>query len=189
MDYIYKQFAARVKKSKDYDKYRQSVLINLNNFAFVGIDNVYTVSYLKDENGIVLTDAIIIINIYLPNLLEKCYTKGVKSLNEVEKYLYALVEDDESKLKSIMEEMPMAKKYVEEAKEVSHDDNIYESYDHEQASLEQKYIYGYEDGEENGAKKSKIEMVKAFYENGASLGLISKSTKLSIAEVKEILNI
>ena len=59
-----------VKKSKNYDKYRQSILINFNNFAFLGKDETYYINYIKDEEGIVLTDAIMIINIYIPNLLK-----------------------------------------------------------------------------------------------------------------------
>lgn len=59
-----------VKKSKNYDKYRQSILINFNNFSFLGKDETYYINYIKDEEGIVLTDAIMIINIYIPNLLK-----------------------------------------------------------------------------------------------------------------------
>ena len=59
-----------VKKSKNYDKYRQSILINFNNFSFLGKDKTYYINYIKDEEGIVLTDAIMIINIYIPNLLK-----------------------------------------------------------------------------------------------------------------------
>ena len=65
-----RQFSAMVKKSKNYDKYRQSILINFNNFAFLGKDETYYINYIKDEEGIVLTDAIMIINIYIPNLLK-----------------------------------------------------------------------------------------------------------------------
>ena len=35
MDYNNRQFSALVKNSKNYDKYRQSILINFNNFAFL----------------------------------------------------------------------------------------------------------------------------------------------------------
>ena len=39
-----------------------------------------------------------IINIYIPNLLKKCYNLGIEGLDEVEKYIYALIEEDDLKL-------------------------------------------------------------------------------------------
>ena len=109
MDYINKQFNALVKDSKSYHKYRQSILINFNNFAFVGKDDTYYVYYLKDRDGTVLTDAIIIINIYIPNLRKKCYNLGIEGLDEIEKFIYAQIEEDNEKLDSLM--MDIVKEY------------------------------------------------------------------------------
>lgn len=191
MDYNNKQFSAKVKNSKNYNLYRQSILININNFSFKGKDEVYYVSYIQDKDGTVMTDAIMYINIYLPNLLKKCYTKGVENLDEKEKYLYALVEEDEEKLKSLMKEMPIVKEYVNEAKEVSKDEELLVSYDHEQANMEQRYIYGFEDGIEKGIEKGKkenqIEFIKSLYEKKVSLDIIAECAKLSIEEVQKIL--
>lgn len=98
------------------------------------VDEVYTVSYLRDENGIVLTDRIIIINIYIPNLLKKCYTQGIKSLDELEKFIYAVIEDDKSKIKDLIKKMPMLKEYVNDAKEESMNEDLLFAYDHEKAN-------------------------------------------------------
>ena len=74
-----RQFSVMVKKSKNYDKYRQSILINFNNFSFLGKDETYYINYIKDEEGIVLTDDIMIINIYIPNLLKNAIIQVLKA--------------------------------------------------------------------------------------------------------------
>lgn len=185
IDYIFKQFNAKVKDSKDYPKYRQSILFNINNFSFDGVGEVYTVSYLRDENGIVLTDRIIVINIYIPNLLKKCYTQGIKSLDELEKFIYAVIEDDKSKIEDLIKEMPMLEEYVNDAKEVSMDEDLLFAYDHEKANKEQWY----NDGVKKGEKQTQIEMIKAMYANEVDIGIIAKCANLPITEIKTILNL
>lgn len=186
IDYMFRQYNAKVGNSNEYKKYRQSILINLNNFAFEGIDEVYTVSYLQDENGIVLTDRLIVVNIFIPNLLEKCYTLRVESLNELEKFIYAIVEDDVSKIEDLLKEMPMLEDYVRDAKKVSSEDVLLESYDHERATVEQSYLDGMEQGLKKGKDESKIEMIKYFYKNGANIELISKSAQMNSDEIQDI---
>ena len=46
---------------------------------------------------------------------------------------------------------------------------------------------GIQQGKLEGIQENTIKMVKALYENGASLDLISKSTGLSIDEIKKII--
>ncbi len=87
--------------------------------------------------------------------------------------------------------------YVSEAKEVVEEPFFGEAYDHEKANNEQWYEDGYEEGIEQGIEKGieqgeknkQIEMIKALYKNGASLELISKSTNLSIDELRNILGL
>lgn len=193
IDYNNKRFNSKVKNSDLYGSYSQSILFNLNNFSFVGKDKVYYINYIKDEEGTALTDKIIIINIYLPNLLEKCYTLGIESLDEIEKFIYALIEVDEDKLKDLMKEIKIVKEYVNEAKEVSMSDEILESYDHEKANMDQHYIYGKEEGLQEGIKQGKkeekIDLIKSMYKNDASLEFISQVSNLSVEEVKRILEI
>lgn len=186
MDYMFKQYNSKVKDSKSYDKYWQSILFNLNNFAFEGVEGVYTISYLKDENGIVLTDKIIIINIYIPNLLKKCYTHGIKSLDEFEKFIYAVIEDNEKNLEDLIKEMPMLEEYVDEARYASKsDDELLFAYDHEKANNDQYFTDGFNDG----IQKGKEEMIKSMYENNIPIDIIAKSANLNIEKIKEILDI
>ena len=48
-------------------------------------------------------------------------------------------------------------------------------------------LKGIQQGKLEGIQENTIKMVKALYENGASLDLISKSTGLSIDEIKKII--
>ena len=92
----------------------------------------------------------------LPNVLEKCYTLGIESLTELEKFLYGVHEKDIEKLKRLVEEVEIVKEYVREAKEVVEDPVFGEAYDHELANMEQSYEDGFED--------AKQEMIKAMYD-------------------------
>ncbi len=53
----------------------QAIQININNFAFVGIDKVIDVYTIQNKDNIGLINSPIIIQIYLPNLIEKLYNK------------------------------------------------------------------------------------------------------------------
>ena len=163
--------------------------INFNNFAYKESKNIVDIFYLKNQDGIALSKKIIVVNLVLPNVLEKCYTLGIESLTELEKFLYGIHEKDIEKLKRLVEEVEIVREYVSEAIEVVEDPVFGEAYDHELANMEQSYEDGFEDGVLKGEKKTKIDMIKALFKNGVSLNLISKSTNLSIKQVEEILNI
>lgn len=190
MDYNNKQYNAIVKSSKDYDKYRQSILFNFNNFSFAGKEETYYISYLKDEEGTVLTDVLIIINIYIPNLIKKCYTYGVESLDEIEKFIYALIEEEEGKLSEIIKEMPIVEEYVSDAKNIlTEEEELKFNYDREQAAAEEMHRIGILEGIEQGKEKTAIDMIKAMYTKGATIEFISSCSELSIEKVKEILEV
>lgn len=131
----------------------------------------------------------LVINVSLPNLLEKCYTLGIESLSELEKFIYSMLEENITKLDKIMEELPMVKEYVKEAKEVIKESIFGEAYNHEQANNEQWYQDGMEQGIEQGKKEKTIDIIKSLFKNDVSLELISKSVNLSIEEIKNILEI
>lgn len=196
MDYTNKQFNALVKNSKNYHKYRQSILFNFNNFAFLGKDKTYYIYYLKDEDGTVFTDAIIIINIYIPNLLKKCYTQGIKGLDEIEKFIYAQIEEDNEKLDSLMREMNIVKEYVEDASFVTNnDDDLKFNYDRTLAAAEEMqtvweeeaFDRGLKRGLEKGIEQGKIDIIKAMYQDKMSLDKIAKYAKVSLKDIENIL--
>ena len=181
MDYMFKQFSSKVVNSGNYDKYCQSILINMNNFSFETVEEVCTISYLKDELGRILTDRIIIINIYIPNLLKKCYNLGIESLSESEKFIYAVIEDDNSKINKLIKEMPMLEEYVNIAKEVSNSEDLRFIYDRDKVNKEQSF--------KEGKEEAIIEMIKKMYENGATLEIMAKRADYDLDEIKSILEI
>ncbi len=187
LGYVFKLYYQNI-SGEEYD-FNMVFQINFNNFAYKESKKIIDVFYIRNKEGIVLTKKIVIINVVLPNLLEKCYTKGIESLTELEKYTYSLVERDIEKLDKIMKKVAIVREYIEEAKEVIKEPIFGEAYDYEKASNEQWYQDGIEQGIKQGEEKTKIDMIKSLFKNGATLNLISKSTNLSIKQVKEILNV
>ena len=137
-----------------------------------------------------MSDKIVIIQIYIPNLMEKWYTKGTESLTECEKYIIALVEEDMEKLKEFGDEDIVMSEYINEAEDVSFESSLGESYDKELALKEEAkkdgIKIGIEQGIEQGSLSEKHKIAKSLLENGADIELISKCTGLSLEEIKKL---
>ena len=117
--------------------------------------------------------------------MKKCYTKSIESLDEREKYLYALVEQNISKLEKLGEDNIM-KEYIKEAEEVCFDTGFGESYDKERALREQEYNYGLDDGMKQGSLDKSIEIAKNLLQNNVDISIILKSTGLSKEQIEEL---
>ena len=153
--------------------------------------------------------------IYIPNLIRKWYTLGIQKLDESEKYLLGLVLRNIDDSKDVGGGIEIMEDYVDEAQEVSLDDDLRESYDKEWAlkdlGLQQGILEGYErgqveghelglkDGIEQGKKEGleigkkegleigKKELAVSLIKNGVSLELISKSSDYSVEDLKKIM--
>ena len=136
-----------------------------------------------------LSNKLIFVQIYVPNLRKKWYTKGMKSLSEEEKYILALVEMDLDKLNDLGGENIMDE-YVKEAEEVSFEGGVGEAYDKEWALRDQGYRDGLSQGKAEGFSQGKIENKKEIAKNMLSkaieVELISEITGLSIEEIKNL---
>ena len=77
IDYIQK----RSKEEKRID-YTQVIQFNLNNFSFKGNDKIIDIYGVKNDSDLTLSDKIIFVQIYVPNLRKKWYNEGIESLNE-----------------------------------------------------------------------------------------------------------
>ena len=82
---------------------------------------------IKNEEGIRLTNNIIIIQIYIPNLRKKWYNK--EKLNEEERYALGLVEPNKMKSLELGKDIDIMEEYVEEAEEVMEEEYFGESYE------------------------------------------------------------
>ena len=148
-----------------------------------------------------LSNKLIFVQIYVPNLRKKWYTKGMKSLSEEEKYILALVEMDLDKLNDLGGENIMDE-YVKEAEEVSFEGGVGEAYDKEWALRDQGYrdglsqgkaegkAEGREEGKAEGISEGKnernIEIAKSLVRNKVDMSIIVDSTGLTEDEINAL---
>ena len=130
MKYAHRLFSKKVKTEDNNYKYSQVIQINLNNFSFISNNKIIDIYTESNEDNLVLSDKLVFIQIYVPNLRKKWYNEGEKSLSEREKYILALVEMDLDKLKGLGDEKVM-NEYLKEAEEVSFEEGFGEAYDKE----------------------------------------------------------
>ena len=121
-------------------------------------------------------------NIYIPNLRKKCYTKGIETLEEVEKYLFVLIEKDIKEAKRIGGNIEIMEEYIEEAIEVGEVNTFGEAYDKEEALMN----YGEQRGMEKGEKKKQLEIAKKMLEKDMTLSEISEIVGLPIEEITRL---
>ena len=189
MEYAHRLYSKKIRRGEENYQYTQVIQFNLNNFAFRGNDKIVDIYTVTNDDNIGLSNKLIFVQIYVPNLRKKWYTKGMKSLSEEEKYILALVEMDLDKLNDLGGENIMDE-YVKEAEEVSFEGGVGEAYDKEWALRDQGYRDGLSQGKAEGFSQGKIENKKEIAKNMLSkameVELISEITGLSIEEIKNL---
>ncbi len=180
MDYAFKLYGSKVKRGKDKStyKYRQIIQFNLNNFSFVGNNKVIDIYTINNKGKLRLSNDIIFIQIYIPNLRRKWYNQGIQNLTEAERFILALVEPNIISSKELGGDLKIMKDYIKEVNEVLDDEYFGEIYDKELALKEESY--------NDGAKDNTINMAKEMIKEKIDIGTISKITKLSIEEVEKL---
>ena len=181
IEYITKLYAKKVKIGSRYE-YTPSISFNLNNFSIKGNDKIIDIYGVQNSEGVLLTDKIIIVQIYIPNLRKKWYNEGIKSLTETERFILALVERNIEDAKELGIGDEVMKDYVDESIEVSIDCNFGESYDKEWALKDE----GWRDGKLEGKRENQIEIAKAMLRKNMELDDISEIIGLTIDEIKEL---
>ncbi len=179
LEYANRLYGNKIKIGSQYH-YTQTISININNYAYKGKDKIKYTHYLKDEDNEALTDKIIVIQIYVPNLIKKWYTSGVENLTEGERFLLALVIPDINIAFKLGKDNEIMEEYIHEAKEVSNDNEFRDFYSKEWKIMDQ----GYQDGEYDGALKKETEIVKKMLEENIDINLIMKVTGLSQEEIE-----
>ena len=177
MEYAHRLYSKKIKRGEENYQYTQVIQFNLNNFAFKGNDKIVDIYTVTNDDNIGLSNKLIFVQIYVPNLRKKWYTKGMKSLSEEEKYILALVEMDLDKLNDLGGENIMDE-YVKEAEEVSFEGGVGEAYDKEWALRDQ----GYRDG----IKERNIEIAKNLLKNKVDMSIIASSTGLTEEEINSL---
>ena len=189
MEYAHRLYSKKIRRGEENYQYTQVIQFNLNNFAFKGNDKIVDIYTVTNDDNIGLSNKLIFVQIYVPNLRKKWYTKGMKSLSEEEKYILALVEMDLDKLNDLGGENIMDE-YVKEAEEVSFEGGVGEAYDKEWALRDQGYRDGLSQGKAEGFSQGKIEnkkeIAKKMLSKAMEVELISEITGLSIEEIKNL---
>ena len=180
MDYAFKLYGSKVTRSKlkSSYKYNQVIQFNINNFSFKNYDKIVDIYTFNNIDGIRLTNNIIIIQIYIPNLRKKWYNKGIKSLSEEERYALALVEPDIISSQELGKDIKIMEEYMEESEEVLDEEFFGESYDKELALKEESF--------NEGIMQEKIDTTKKMLEDNLNIETISKYTGLSVDEINDI---
>ena len=197
MEYAHRLYSKKIRRGEENYQYTQVIQFNLNNFAFKGNDKIVDIYTVTNDDNIGLSNKLIFVQIYVPNLRKKWYTKGMKSLSEEEKYILALVEMDLDKLNDLGGENIMDE-YVKEAEEVSFEGGVGEAYDKEWALRDQGYRDGLSQGKAEGREEGKaegisegknernIEIARNMLKDNISVESISKYTDLSINEINSL---
>ena len=201
MEYAHRLYSKKIRRGEENYQYTQVIQFNLNNFAFKGNDKIVDIYTVTNDDNIGLSNKLIFVQIYVPNLRKKWYTKGMKSLSEKEKYILALVEMDLDKLNDLGGENIMDE-YMKEAEEVSFEGGVGEAYDKEWALRDQGYrdglsqgkaegfSQGREEGKAEGISEGKnernIEIARNMLKDNISVESISKYTDLSINEINSL---
>ena len=190
--YWSKLYEGQLENGENYQKLSRTICINLLDFNLLNHDKFHSVYRLKDcETNEELTDVMEL------HFIELKKMKDVKRVEEVktklEAWLYFINQPDSE----LVQELEKIEVEIKEAKaeliRLSGDRKERERYEkrkesrlNEISALSYAEEKGIKKGIEQGAKKEKIEIAKKLIQNGLDNELISKSTGLSIEEVKEI---
>ena len=189
MEYAHRLYSKKIKRGEENYQYTQVIQFNLNNFAFKGNDKIVDIYTVTNNDNIGLSNKLIFVQIYVPNLRKKWYTKGIKSLSEEEKYILALVEMDLDKLNDLGGENIMDE-YVKEAEEVSFEGGVGEAYDKEWALRDQGYrdglLQGKAEGISEGKNERNIEIAKNMLNEGIDINIITKCTGLTNEDINAL---
>ena len=192
MEYAHRLYSKKIRRGDENYQYTQVIQFNLNNFAFKGNDKIVDIYTVTNDDNIGLSNKLIFVQIYVPNLRKKWYTKGMKSLSEEEKYILALVEMDLDKLNDLGGENIMDE-YVKEAEEVSFEGGVGEAYDKEWALRDQGYrdglSQGKAEGKAEGFSQGKVEGREEGRAEGKTEGINERNLEIAINMLKEGIDI
>ena len=190
--YIFQIFLGQLHTYKNYNKMKKIVQISIDAFDMFNMGEfMYRVSLMEEKHKIPYNDLIQIVHVNLDYLRKIKYNELIKEENKLMRDLYFMMCDDKMELKSVYERDDLMKKIVKEAAQIAGYEkmDLYIS-DEEMRRQDEEFAFeqGLEQGINQGKFQEKREMIVNLYKNGASLGLISKSSGLSIEEVQNIIS-
>ena len=181
MEYGHRLYSTKIKRENKEYEYTQVIQFNLNNFAFKGNDKIVDIYTVQNKDYLTLSDKLMFVQIYIPNLRKKWYNEGIENLSEAERYILALTEMDLEKLKEFGDDIVM-NEYIKEAEDVSFEGGVGESYDKEWALKDE----GIREGVQQGSITTKKEIAKSMLNKNMDINLIAELTNLSIEEINNL---
>ena len=191
ISYAHKLFMKKVKVGSKYE-FSYAVQLNINNFSFIGNNKIVDTFFICNDQGDILSDKLIFIQIYAPNLRKAWYTK--EELSESERFLLSLIETNIEEANKIGMDDEYMTKAIEKQIELGHEDELLESYNHELAAYEQFKIDGYNEGFESGVaeghasglEEGQAKIIKSLLDSGMAKEQISEITKISLEDIEKI---
>ena len=188
MEYAHRLYSEMIKEGDDYKyKYNQVIQFNLNNFSFIGNDKIIDIYTIRNDEGLILNNKLIFIQIYVPNLRKKWYISGIQNLSEEERFILGLVEPSMDQSMELGGDIDIMMEYVNEAGEVTVGTNFGEAYDKEWALQDEARREGIEigkrDGIEIGKLNGKKEIILNMHKSGMNISEISKVTHIGEKEI------
>ena len=188
MEYAHRLYSEMIKEGDDYKyKYNQVIQFNLNNFSFIGNDKIIDIYTIRNDEGLILNNKLIFIQIYIPNLRKKWYISGIQNLSEEERFILGLVEPSMDQSMELGGDIDIMMEYVNEAGEVTVGTNFGEAYDKEWAlqdeARREEIEIGKRDGIEIGKLNGKKEIILNMHKSGMNISEISKVTHIGEKEI------
>ena len=173
---------------KNKKNYNQIIQVNLNNYCYKDDSSIRRDYLLMDNEQNILTNKIVIIDIYLPNIKKKMYNKGIKALSEMERFLLIGLEENKQKALEYVGDDIIMKDLEERISDWTLSDDLRESYDKEWALKDQAKREGVIEGIEQGRKEEKIEIIKKLLASDMSVEEISKITDIPVEEINSLVD-
>ena len=180
-------YIMRLREDKRSREYHQVIQINLNNFCYEGDNRIRRDFVWMDEEGVILTNQLVIVDIYLPNIVKKCYNGD--ELSEMERFLKIGMEESKKKALEYAGDDQVMKELADKMDDWKLWYVVGDSYDKEQALKDDARDRGYhegleqgiEQGIEQGSKNTQMEIAK----NMKSIGMREEDILASLAITRE----
>ena len=186
---------------KNKEEYQPVIQVNLNNFCYQGETSTREDFCLLNGKGLIYTEKMIIIDIYLPNIRRKCYNKK-EELTEMERFLLIGIEENQKKALEYVGDDIVMKEFSENIKRSSEEWDLIEAYDKEWAmkdwgrqegrregikeGIQEGKKEGIKEGMEKGRHKEKLSIAKGLFRKGIDISIIADCTGLTEKEILEL---
>lgn len=163
------------------------VQVNLNNFVLDGVKDTVEMYRVQIPRGKILTYKVLI-QIYIPLIMEKLYNKGKESLSVLERCVATMVTTSRRQAKYLAHGDEVLMAFIEKLeyiKKTNEDDYEIDEF-HELDKIELGRLYGLEEGREEGKKESNRQIAVNMLEEGLPVEVIEKCTNLSLYDIESL---